>query len=123
MNTKINKVIIIGGFKTYGAGKVITEFSNALKKESIEVIEIDFKGFQLLMPFTVIKNLKNTDLIIFQGSIYQFSFLRDLYMAIFLKFIPIRKIFVVLSELSFGNIFLRHKSFFNWLFNGDIIRW
>lgn len=121
MNTKIKKVIIIGGFKKYGAGKIIAKVSNVLKKESIEVNEIEFKGFQLFLPFAVIRNIKNTDLIIFQGSIYKFSFLRDLYIAIFLKFIPIRKIFVVLSELSFGNIFLRYKFFFNWLFNGDII--
>ena len=115
------KAVVIGSFQRYGAGKISEGVYQVLNKNLYDVDKIDVKNINFKQYFHLLKVAKNIDLIFYQASIYKFSFVRDIAM-LFLHAVTNAKIInMILSELTFGNVFLRSKIICNIFFRKTVI--
>lgn len=115
------KILIIGTFKKYGAGKISQKIYETLNKEKYCTKQIDINKLTFINLYEVFKATRNQDLIFYQASIYKFSFLRDLLMIFIFKLSKAKKIYIVNSDLTFGNIFLKSKKLSQKLFKDTVI--
>lgn len=115
------KTLVIGSFQRYGAGKISEGVYQVLKKNLYHVDKIDIKNINITQYFRLLEVAKSKDLIFYQASIYKFSFLRDIAIMFLLALTKAKKINMIVSEPTFGNIFLRSKVLCNIFFRDTVI--
>ena len=123
INTKnTTHLVLIGGSKKYGSGKVIKSLNDRIRKRlglKFVFIETQEKKFGIVKELV---KIPRKSLVIFQPSVALPSFLRDCFILLILRLKRIKNLyFILLVDLKFNNILFQYKIIRRLIFGQNIV--